>query len=62
MVAIKASYEPNNKNHPVIKITWNNTQITIKPITKIQTNVRLVKKVAYNYWGDIEEKWIVGRK
>lgn len=62
MVTIKEPYEPNNKNHPVIKITVNNTQITLKPIIKISINVRLVKKVAYYYRGDIKKKLVISRK
>lgn len=62
MVTIKASHQPNNKNHPIIAITINNKKITLKPITKIQANVRLVEKTPYNNRRDIEKKLVVSVK
>ena len=62
MVTIKASYQPNNKNHPIITITINNKKITLQPITKIQANVRLVEKTSYHHIGDIEKKLVASVK
>ena len=56
MVTIKASYQPNNKNHPIIALTINHKKITLQPITKIQVDVRLVEKASDNNRRDIKEE------
>ena len=62
MVTIKASYQPNNKNHTTITIIINHKKITLKPIIKIQINVRLIKKITYLNRRDIKKKRVVSLK
>lgn len=56
MVTIKTSYQSNNKNHTIINLIRYNKKITIKSITKIQTHVRLIKKIKNYYRRNIKKK------